>query len=85
MNRVSILNPDNSVVQLVSKIDAILKNHDVNDVKDALLTLITWWIADAKPELNCSVNEFIDILASALKESVATQLSVMEIETATKQ
>lgn len=60
--------PDDPVGKLVAQVDTLFEGKDENQCKDALLTLVTYMIADIGNVEIC--NEYIDKMCVALKESV---------------
>lgn len=61
-----------NTIELADKLDLVCHGYEANAVKDALLTLFTWFIADCVPKTEH--DEYIANTCLSLKESVKMQM-----------
>ena len=76
MKQIPIDSGDKETVLLINAMDDMFTDKDLDNVRDALLTMVTSLLARIAIDLKCNPNDLIDKLASELKETVAIQIQL---------
>lgn len=61
--------------ELTDNFSKICEGFKVSIVKDALLTLVTWWAADTIQDNKLDEKEFINAITNNLKKAIKIQIA----------